>query len=137
MFKIIIAVGPVIVEDNKVLLVKHGQDNFWKFCGGKAEDHDVDLKAVAIREAKEEMGLEIEIFADAPYFFYTEKEVEGVNSSVILVHFLANRSVEITAGQDISEWRWFDINDLVSEELASNIKPALAYFGFIKQTDEK
>ena len=29
MSKIIIASGPVIVEDNKVLLAKHGQDSFW------------------------------------------------------------------------------------------------------------
>ena len=31
--KIIIVSGPVIIENNKVLLNKHGEDNFWKFCG--------------------------------------------------------------------------------------------------------
>ena len=130
MSKIIIAAGPVIVEGDKVLLVKHGKDNFWKFCGGKAEDHETDLKAVAIREAKEEMGLQIEISADAPYFFYTEKEVDGVNVSVILVHFLARRNGEIIPGQDIGDWRWLDISDLDENNLAPNIKPTLMYFGF-------
>lgn len=41
MSKIIIASGPVIVEDGKVLLNKHGEDNFWKFCGGQAEEDDL------------------------------------------------------------------------------------------------
>jgi len=35
MLKIIIASGPVIVENNKVLLNQHGDTDFWKFCGGK------------------------------------------------------------------------------------------------------
>jgi len=33
--KIIIASGPVIVENNKVLLNQHGDTEFWKFCGGR------------------------------------------------------------------------------------------------------
>ena len=27
--------GPVIVENNEVLLNKDKKDNFWKFCGGR------------------------------------------------------------------------------------------------------
>ena len=37
MKRIIVASGPVIVENNKVLLNQHGDDNFWKFCGGKCQ----------------------------------------------------------------------------------------------------
>ena len=69
MFKIIIASGPVIVENNKVLLNKHGDDNFWKFCGGQIEDYELNIKETAKREVQEEMGLEIEILDEAPYFF--------------------------------------------------------------------
>jgi len=130
MSKIIIAVGPVIVEGNQVLLVKHGEDNFWKFCGGKAEGSEADLKVVAQREAKEEVGLEIEIFDNTPYFFYTEKEIDGAKVSVILVHFLARRSGEIIPGQNIREWGWLDIGNLDKDDLAPNIKPTLIHFGF-------
>ena len=129
MSKIIIASGPVIVEDAKVLLNKHGEDNFWKFCGGRVEDDEINVKDAAIREVKEEMGLTIEILDDAPYFFYTEKEKEGKMISVILVHFLARRLGEIMPGADIREWKWINISDLDKEELAPNIKPTLKYFG--------
>lgn len=128
--KIIIASGPVIVENNKVLLNKHGDDYFWKFCGGQVEDYELDIKETTKREAKEEMGLEIEILDEAPFFFYTEKEVGGFKTSIILVHFLSKRINEIAPGKDIKEWRWIDINELDNENLAPNIKPALKYFGF-------
>jgi 8-oxo-dGTP pyrophosphatase MutT (NUDIX family) len=129
MSKIIIASGPVIVEDGKVLLNKHGEDNFWKFCGGRVEEDDVNLKITAQREVKEEMGIDIEILDEAPYFFYTEKEKDGVVVSVILVHFLARYFGEILPGEDIREWKWIDINDLDKEDLAPNIKPTLKHFG--------
>lgn len=130
MSKIIIASGPVIVENNKVLLNKHGDDDFWKFCGGRVEEDEINLKNAAQREVKEEMGLEIEVLNNIPYFFYTEKEIDGVQTSVILAHFLAKRIGEITPGKDIKEWRWIDLNDLDRENLAPNIKPVLKYFGF-------
>jgi ADP-ribose pyrophosphatase YjhB (NUDIX family) len=129
MSKIIIASGPVIVEDGKVLLNKHGEDNFWKFCGGRVEDGDVNVKDAAKREVKEEMGLEIEILDETPYFFYTEKEKDGVMVSVILIHFLARRLGEIAPRNDIREWQWIDINNLDQEDLAPNIKPTLKHFG--------
>lgn len=130
--KIIIAAGPVVVENNKVLLNKHGDDNFWKFCGGRIKDYESDIKETAKREVKEEMGLEIEILNETPYFFYTEKEINGIKASVILIHFLAKRINEITPGKDIREWCWLDLADLDQEDLAPNIKPTLEYFGFIK-----
>jgi len=130
MSKIIIASGPVIVENNKVLLNKHGEDEFWKFCGGQIEEDEINLKKAAIREVKEEMGLEVEILNDNPYFVYTEKEKNGETVSVILVHFLAKRIGEISPGKDIREWRWIAIDDLEKENLAPNINPVLKYFGF-------
>ncbi len=127
---IIIASGPVIVENNQVLLNKHGEDEFWKFCGGRVEEDEINLKEAAIREVKEEMGIDVEILNNNPYFVYTEKEKDGLQVSVILAHFLAKRIGEITPGEDIIEWRWMDINDLDKENLAPNIKPVLKHFGF-------
>lgn len=128
MLKIIIASGPVIVENNKVLLNKHGEDNFWKFCGGRIEEAETNVKEAAKREVKEEMGLEIEILDEAPFFVYTEKE----KISVVLIHFLAKRLNDIIPGEDIKEWRWLDIAELDKEDLAPNIIPTLKHFGFIK-----
>ncbi len=134
MSKIIIASGPVIVENNKVLLNKHGDDNFWKFCGGRVEENEINLKEAAKREVKEEMGIEINILNDEPYILHVEKEINGEQFSVILAHFLSKRIGEPVPGSDIREWKWIDINDLDNEILAPNIKPTLYYFGFLKKS---
>jgi ADP-ribose pyrophosphatase YjhB (NUDIX family) len=131
MSKIIIASGPVIVENNKVLLSQHGEDNFWKFCGGQIEENDINLKNTAEREVKEEMGIGIEILNNNPFFFYTEKEKDEEMVSVVLVHFLAKRIGEVIPGNEIKKWSWLEIDDLEKENLAPNIKPTLKYFGFL------
>ncbi|MFA5197658.1 MAG: NUDIX domain-containing protein [Patescibacteria group bacterium] len=125
--KIIIASGPVIVEDNKVLLNKHGDTPFWKFCGGRVEDYETNLIDNAKREVKEEMGIEIEILREEPFITFTRKEKDGEMIDIILVHFLAKRIGEVKPGEDIKAWDWLDINNLPND-LGPNILPALKHF---------
>lgn len=127
MAKIIIASGPVIVEDNKVLLNKHGDTDFWKFCGGQVEGTDYNLVEAAKREVKEEMGIDVEILDETPYLFYTKKDEQDV----ILVHYLAKRIEDIYPDKEIRDWQWLDLNSL-PDDLAPNIIPTLKHFGFIK-----
>lgn len=130
MSKIIIASGPVIVENNKVLLNQHGDTDFWKFCGGKVEDFETDLIENARREVKEEMGIKIKILDENPFLLHTSKEIDGIKIDVILVHYLAERIGEIKPGEDIREWKWIPLEDLEKENLAPNILPTLKHFGF-------
>ena len=130
--KIIIASGPVIVEDGKVLLNQHGDTQFWTFCGGKVEDFEHDLIDHARREVKEEMGVEIEILNETPFFLHTKKETPEGKIDVILVHFLAKRIGEISPGEDIRQWRWIPLEELENENLAPNIIPTLRHFELIK-----
>lgn len=131
MTKIIIASGPVIVENGKVLLNKHGDTAFWKFCGGRVEDFETDLISNARREVKEEMGIEIKVLNEEPFITFTRKETSEGIIDIILVHFLAERIGEIRPGEDIGEWKWIDIDNL-PEDLGPNILPALKHFGFLK-----
>ncbi len=131
MQKVIIASGPVIVENEKVLLDIQGDDKFWKFCGGKIKE-DEDLVETAIQRAKEELGIDIEILDEKPFFLYTKKDTpEGV-FDVILVHFLSKRIGEIVPGEEVLQWEWIDFADLENQEVAPNIIPALKHFGFME-----
>ena len=131
MSKIIIASGPVIVENNKVLLNDHGDTDFWKFCGGRVKDFDSDLISAAKREAKEEMGIDLKILKSEPFISFTRKKTEQENIDVILVHFLAQKIGEINPGKDIRSWQWFDLKNL-PDNLGPNIIPALKHFGYLK-----
>lgn len=129
---IIFASGPVIIENDRVLLVKDVKDDFWKFCGGRVEDFESDIKLTAAREAKEELGLEIEILNEQPFFFYTEKESDGHKISVVLAHFLAQRLNDVCPGNETKEWRWLSREELSQEKLAPNVLAVLQHFGFLK-----
>jgi 8-oxo-dGTP pyrophosphatase MutT (NUDIX family) len=131
MQKIILVAGPVIVENNKVLLDKDNKENFWKFCGGKIKE-DESLIDTARRRSKEELGIDIEFLDENPYITFTEKETDKGAMDVILAHFLARTTSEIKPGEDICQWKWIPLGDLQKEDLAPNIVPALKHFGFIK-----
>lgn len=130
MTKIIIASGPVIVEDGKVLLNQHGDTTFWKFCGGKVESYDIGLKEAAAREAQEEIGVELDFQNEPPYVMHTTKQTDDGDIDVLLVHFLAKRVGDIVKGADIREVEWHDINNL-PDNLAPNIIPTLQHFGYL------
>lgn len=138
MERIILASGPVIVENNCVLLDKHGDDLFWKFCGGKVNDFEHDLMEHARRKAKEEMGIDLIILNQRAYVMHTTKNPGSDNPrvDVLLSHFLAKRVGEISPGKDIHEWKWIPIVELdeleKKGELAPNILPTLKHFGFLK-----
>ncbi len=123
----IIASGPVIIENNKVLLNKHGGDNFWKFPGGRVENFDFDneldsLETACRREAKEEMGIDLKIIK--PLKPMMVQKPNDPKTQVILIHYLAERINEIQPGADIKEWDWFDINSL-PENCAPNVEAVL------------
>ncbi|XOU94097.1 MAG: NUDIX hydrolase [Candidatus Kerfeldbacteria bacterium] len=122
--KHIIAAGPVIIEDNKVLVNKHGDTDFWKFPGGRMESYDdLDLENVAKREAKEELGIEIEIIKPMSTLLVKKDE----DTAVVLVHYLAKRIGEIKPGEDIREWKWLDINNL-PDDAGDNVKKIVSEY---------
>lgn len=133
--KIIIASGPVLVENNKVLLDKHGDTPFWKFCGGKVEDYELNLIETAKCKVKEEMGIEVEISNSTPFIMHTIKQTPDGDIDVILVHYLARRIGEIIPGSDIREWSWIPVSELDDLDkkgaLAPNIIPTLEHFYII------
>ena len=116
----LIASGPVIIENGKVLLNKHGDDEFWKFPGGRVENFDESLEEVAKREVKEEMGLEVELIK--PIKPMMLKLEDG--RIVILIHYLSKRLNEVSPGAEIREWGWYSLDDL-PKDLAPNIRPVL------------
>ena len=125
--QIIVASGPVVIEDGKVLLNKHGDDVFWKFLGGRVEHFDFQdetnsLEEACRREVREEMGLEIEIIR--PLKPMMVQKPGDPNTWVILIHYLAKRLGEIRRGSDIRDAQWFDIDNLPAD-CAPNIKPVI------------
>ncbi len=63
--KIDFTVGIFVVHDGKILLIHHRQLDRWLPLGGHIE-LDEDPEQAALREAKEESGLEVELLGERP-----------------------------------------------------------------------
>ena len=63
--KKIIASGPVIVEEGKLLVNKDNKDDFYKIPGGRIDEGE-NLEQACIREVKEEINADIKIIKKLP-----------------------------------------------------------------------
>ncbi len=122
--KYVIASGPVIIEDGKVLLNRHGsteRDKNWKFIGGMMEYGETP-EETAVRKAKEDMGVVVELIKPLSTRIAYEKD-----QTIIMIHYLAKRkNKEIKPSSKIKEWEWIPAKEIVSgkvTDLTDNIKP--------------
>jgi len=125
--KIIVASGPIIIEEGKVLLSKHGDDGFWKFPGGRAgsfkfKNNFDSLEEICCKKVEEEMGIKIVI--KRPLKPMMLPKSDDPKTWITLIHYLADREGEIKPGKKIKEWNWFDIKNLPAG-CGPNIKPVI------------
>lgn len=120
-----IATGPVIIKDGKVLLDKHGTDEFWKFPGGRLLDQSSPRENATLK-VKEELGLEVRLISD-PYINAFERLKDGVTEYVILVHYLAETTGDVVPGSGVKAWAWHNCSQLPAD-CAPNIQPAVDFF---------
>jgi len=113
------------IKDGKVLLAKRGRDPYkgaYDIIGGFMEADELPESA-ALREAKEETGLEMKIVSLLG--IYSDRYGENGDYTLNL-HYIA----EIVAGQmqamdDVAELEWVDIVDLPPDEGFQNTKDGL------------
>ncbi len=134
-FKIPRAGSAVLVEHNgKYLLGKRNKKNclnFWVIPGGKVEWGET-LEQAGIREFKEETNLDIEIVK-----FLTWKEIINTKDDYHRYVFfflgkLKNDRIDIKTTEDVSEVRFFSVEELKKlEPLAESAKQIFSFLKLI------
>lgn len=115
-----------IVHKDKVLLRKHDKFKIWLAVGGHIE-LDEDPNQAAIREAKEEVGLDITLVGEmktytdpvdgrdlVPPRFLNRHRINKAHEHISLVFFATADSAEFSQGDDeiSDEIRWFSQEEL-------------------------
>ena len=113
-----VAVGAVIRDQERVLLVKHVPERrgFWEgkwICpGGRLEVGETIAEGIR-REVMEETNLEIDLEQPLPPFDTVVKRGEGVELHVVYIDYLARRrGGDLKAASDVGEARWVPVADL-------------------------
>lgn len=102
--------GAIVVDDGKVLLVKHNAGH-WDFPKGHVEEGETEIET-AIREVKEETNIDIKIEKENKYISeYSPKE----NVMKTVIYFIGEK----VGGEDkpqieeVSDVEWLDVNKAV------------------------
>lgn len=136
-----------IVNDNRILLHKHKKYNTWFPVGGHLRSDELPHEA-AIREVKEETGLDITLLETEhvsnfdigrveripePFCLYHEDDINEQFLDFIYIGISSQNQVEpnITESQEL---RWFSKEELQAEEIKIHVKnTALTVLSFLNK----
>jgi len=123
--KYVVASGPVIIEDGKLLVIKDNKDDFYKIPGGRIETGE-SLIETCVREFKEETNGEIEILKPLNPLVVYKNPQTNEEMTIVLIHYLAKlrNKDELETKEPIQKIKWLDIEEIKQGkyEVAPNIK---------------
>ena len=121
----------LIVYDDKVLLRKHDKYGIWIGVGGHIE-LDEDANTAALREVKEEVGLEVtlvppphwesnvfrtDVYKElVPPIFMNIHQVTEVHQHHDLIFVAVSKTQEVVPENSNDEWKWCTKEDLENFE---------------------
>jgi ADP-ribose pyrophosphatase YjhB (NUDIX family) len=124
--KFIVASGPVIIEDGKLLVNKDDKDDFYKLPGGTIEAGIEDLEQACHREVKEENNTDIEIIKPLHPMILWKNPQTKEKMAILLIHYLAKlkNKDKIKPIPPIKEVKWLSIDEIKQgkHHVAPNIK---------------
>ena len=132
----------IVIKDHKVLLLWHKKLNTWLYPGGHIEKGETPDDA-AIREAKEETGLDITLNNNG-FFSYLSEDVRTLTSPITIMEekikdskgdhyhidivYLASikdqENVTINAKESL-KYGWFSLGEIQTMEIPPNLKVLL------------
>jgi len=123
--KKLIASGPVIIEDGKLLVTNDGKDDFYKIPGGKVKDGET-LEETCLRELEEETGFRCRIIKKLSTMKLDKKPGTDGRMKIELHHYQCEL-IKPVKNYDSFEYeghevRWIEINKLERNQIAPNIK---------------
>jgi len=108
-----------IVKGNKICFIKRNKrpyKDYWGMVGGKMVIGE-SIQETAVREAKEETGLDVEFDSIKTVLQEHVKENNQIKHSFLLFLVKLKALNEETQNTEEGEVKWFDLNNLKSEKI--------------------
>ncbi len=124
-----------VVYKDKVLMRLHEKYGIWLSVGGHIE-LDEDPNQAAIREVKEEVGLDIELYDTREYFGYEKKQeliapvsvnlhrINDTHEHVSFQYFARSSTDVVVPEKETDVWKWCTMADLETLQL----DPQVAFY---------
>ncbi len=137
--KIDFCVDVFIVHNNKVLLRLHEKYNKWLSVGGHIELDETPPQA-ALREVKEEVGLDVELVGQIPDelasksnsykellppFFLNIHAINEVHQHISLIYFAISKTNKVIPENKTDEWEWLTMEELMEKK---DVQETIRYY---------
>lgn len=126
-----ISCGCIIIKNDKVLLVYEKNRNFWGFPKGHMEDGESEIQT-ALREVKEEVGLDVQIDISKRYTLNYIINNEIDKTSIFYIATPINENI-VMQESEIENIKWcnFDeaLNTLTFDNWKEMFKTVIRDFG--------
>lgn len=135
--KVDFCVEVFIVYKNTVLLRQHDKYKIWLSIGGHIELGE-DPNEAALREVKEEVGLDVQLWSGYAYpvqgneqvkvlippMHINRHSVSPTHEHISMVYFATTKSSDVRPreGERTDGWKWFTKADVQATDLQINIK---------------
>lgn len=121
----IVAVGAVIVDGDRVLLVKRANEPLkgeWSLPGGAVEIGET-LERALVREAREETGLDVEVGPVVDVLDRIVRDAAGrVEYHYVIIDYLCRPGSSIAvSGSDADDVRWAGVDELAALHLTPRV----------------
>jgi len=126
----VVAVGAVVVVDDRLLLVRRGRgpaQGFWSVPGGRVEVGETLAEAV-VRELAEETGLE---GVCGEFVGWVERIGDGFHFVILDFRVTLLDDRPAVAGDDAAEVEWVPLGDVAERPLAEGLAEFLHQHGVI------
>lgn len=128
-----------VVHRNKVLLRMHEKYKMWLSVGGHIELGE-DPTEAAVREVKEEVGLDVELWKGNQRLLYDDErnkqlippismnrhKTSGTHEHIDMIYFATSKSDDIVVSKELAdrsdEWRWLTKGELDTLKLRPDVK---------------
>jgi 8-oxo-dGTP diphosphatase len=119
-YEVVVTVDVAVLRQHyrglELLLIKRGRGaciGQWALPGGKLDEKDQTLRAAAVREVREETGLELATLDQLAAFGDRDRDPRGRYVSILYVASVAfPESLRARSGDDAAAIAWFPISDL-------------------------
>lgn len=112
-----VAIRVLIVQDNKVLLVKESSDDWWAFPGGGI-DHGETIESCLVREVEEELGVPAKDVSSG--FEIVHYNIGNVVNAVPRMNLYFKVSVPqelLNKTAHVAEWRYFTKDEFLQLDM--------------------
>ncbi|KOY17411.1 NUDIX hydrolase [Paenibacillus xylanivorans] len=118
--KHIVSAAAIVMNENNEILLIRGPRRGWEMPGGQVEEGE-SLQDAAVRETKEESGIDIEIIRFCGIF-------QNVDGSIVNTLFLARPiGGEPIVTSESLETRYFPIEEALNKVTLKNFKQRIEY----------